>query len=105
MSERLTGQLTSDGHELLTMPGVRIAGVRVPRAEHETDIATAKRLAACWNACEGINDEELTDGVVSKLELREVLEELTKTTLQNDFNAGWNDALDAFFTQATGEQP
>ena len=48
---------------------------------------------------------ELVEPVVTHRKLREVLEELTKTTLQNDFNAGWNDALDAFFTQATGEQP
>ena len=48
---------------------------------------------------------ELVEPSVTHRELREVLEELTKTTLQNDFNAGWNDALDAFFTQATGEQP
>jgi hypothetical protein len=48
---------------------------------------------------------ELVEPSVTHRELREVLEELTKTTLKNDFNAGWNDALDAFFTQATGEQP
>ena len=73
MTERLTGQLTSDGHELLTMPGVRIAGVRAPR-EHETDIATAKRLAACWNACEGMSDEDLASGVVSIAHLKMLVE-------------------------------
>ncbi len=56
-------------------------------------------------SCGLVDNFELAEPVVTHRELREVLEELTKTTLQNDFNAGWNDALDAFFTQATGEQP
>jgi hypothetical protein len=55
--------------------------------------------------CGLVDNFELVEPVVTHRELREVLEQLTKNTLQNDFNAGWNDALDAFFTQATGEQP
>lgn len=52
---------------------------------------------------------ELVEPSVTHRELREVLEELKRPTVRGTLNATsnqiWNDALDAFFTQATGEQP
>jgi hypothetical protein len=74
MSERLTGQLTSDCHTLIDMDATPIGMVEIFGAEYETDIATAKRLAACWNACEGVSDEDLASGVVSIAHLKRLVE-------------------------------
>lgn len=86
------------GDKVRLHPMIRI--VKTAEQRGDPQWLTFENGSAGWSS-----NFEFIEPSVTHRELREVLEELTKTTLQNDFNAGWNDALDAFFTQATGEQP
>lgn len=49
------GVATMSGAPIMQLPPA-ICGMGMPEAD-------AKRLAACWNACEGVSNEELASGV------------------------------------------
>ena len=74
--------LTADTGEIIVLYGNVGGGVRGtnPLQAH----ANANRLAACWNACEGLLDEELSDGVVSIAKLRQLFDDALEKTPHGD---------------------
>jgi hypothetical protein len=98
-TERFTGQITSDCHTLIDMNATPIGMVDIFGADYENDIATAKRLAACWNACQGMTDEDLASGVLSVDKLQKAA-----TGIQRPDSHVWNAAANAVFCDVTGDQ-
>lgn len=72
MSERTNGQITPDcDATLIDDDGFMIASVIGSNTSSRQDEGNIKRLALCWNACEHLTDEELSEAVVSVAKLRQ----------------------------------
>ena len=69
MSNRVTGEITAIHAELCqaNKPHNRIGDISVAGESFEFDVRTAERLAACWNACEGLSDDAVSAGIVKEL--------------------------------------
>ena len=76
MSNRVTGEITAIHAELCRAdkPHNGIGDISVAGESFDFDVRTAERLAACWNACEGLSDEVLEDGIFSIVALRKYLQ-------------------------------
>jgi hypothetical protein len=66
MSEHTEGKLEIIGEQgtALWAGALLIATMYEPRTRHALARANARRLVACWNACEGIPTEDLESKVV-----------------------------------------
>ena len=70
------------------------------RRAWEEDIANAKHLAACWNACEGINPEAVPDILAA---LDAALDEVDQTHAEGYPEPEWADAARAAMAKARPE--
>lgn len=61
-------------------------------ADDETDVANAGRIAAAWNACDGIPTEALEDGVVADVleSLRRCVDDLERA-LRDGYEGVWSE--------------
>lgn len=65
------GEVTTQAGDMLLLRGVALGG---GSSHYDLCKTNARRLVACWNACDGISTEELEDGAIQKL--REQRDEL-----------------------------
>jgi hypothetical protein len=104
MSNRVTGEIIAIHAELCqaNKPHKGFADVSCVGESFEFDVRTAERLAACWNACEGLSDEAVSNGIV-----RDLLNALQRfiAVHQAGFNPGPNLIEEArcIVAQAIGE--
>ena len=77
-AQHTPGLLVVRGYSIYTTEGTPVADTCLTTSHPDNDHANALRLAACWNACEGLNPDELARfglGVATGSEIHKLREQ------------------------------